>query len=156
MKIPAHLSVPFGLEPTSTSVDYEQFGGKSKSAKQSTVSSGVDIDDLFKVDTELCADDTCDDLIYQALVLKMAEPELRLEHTDMDELMRAIREEFDNATSPWQVALTEMELPSQRTEPPVAPPVAMRVSKRKGTRRGEPRRSIMMRKTSKRGRSINA
>ena len=150
------LNVPLGLEPPQSQLSQLSYSGGKK------IDSGKDMVDMVDmVDTDLCAEGVCDDLIYQALLLKMTEPTIDLEHIDRDELLRTIRDEFDGASSAYQISLADLdrELKSQlsRDVKMVAskPAISLRVSNKKGTRRtknGQRTTGIRLRISAKKGR----
>lgn len=100
-------------------------GSGSGSGRDSDSDSDSHSDSEFlDIETTMCGDDndTCDDLIYQALILKMSEPDIDPQLNEMDELVRAIVDEFDSATAPWQIRLNESDLlynteQTEQTEP---------------------------------------
>lgn len=159
------LSVPLGLEPPQTSPlsQGSQYGGKR--TKTDTDTEHTHDDPIDMLDTDLCAEGVCDDLIYQALLLKMTEPTIDLEHIDRDELLRTIRDEFDSASSAYQISLADVDRESPRNDKTdtqkssksskSSSTISLRLSKKKGTRRtknGRPTPGIRLRVSAKKGR----
>ena len=162
------LSVPLGLEPpqgsslSQVSAGLHYGGKRTKTEIEHTHDDPIDM-----LDTDLCAEGVCDDLIYQALLLKMTEPTIDLEHIDRDELLRTIRDEFDSASSAYQISLADVdrELPrndktdtqksSKSSKSSSTSTISLRLSKKKGTRRtknGRPTQGIRLRVSAKKGR----
>lgn len=122
LKLPLNLSVPMGLEPP---MDYELFGGggddwngmegggvKSKMEKDLI----FDDDLLNSITPDLCSNDSglCDELVYENLIAIMSEPSISETYLNSDELMEAIRDEFDNAKSDYQLTLNNKSTASSK------------------------------------------
>lgn len=152
------LSVPLGLEPPHLYLPFNlsYFGGKKDSHKTESPRE----DPIDMLETDLCSEGVCDDLIYQALLLKMTEPTIDLEHIDRDELLRTIRDEFDSASSAYQISLADLDKEPRRDNTNVAlksavPTISLRLSNKRGTRRtknGRRTPGIRLRVSAKKGR----